>query len=94
MIGAWRGNMRAVQAAIVARGGFDWQSFRAVRTPGAATDGKPANATVCAQWMREACQQGSQVAMGSAVILKTRCMLCAVVILHTKQQRGSGITMN
>jgi len=45
--------MKAVQASIVSKGGYDWQNFRSVRTP--------TNATKCAAFLRSACQNGSQV---------------------------------
>ena len=44
--------MDAVQASIVAQGGYDWQNFRSVRTPQKAA---------CAAFLREACSNGSQV---------------------------------
>ena len=52
LIDAWKSNMDAVQASIVAQGGYDWQNFRSVRTPQKAA---------CAAFLREACSNGSQV---------------------------------
>ena len=52
LINAWKSNMDAVQASIVAQGGYDGQNCRSVRTPQKAA---------CAAFLREACSNGSQV---------------------------------
>lgn len=49
---AWASNMEAVQTAIVAHKGFDWQNFHSIRTP---QQGQ------CAGWIRSQCKSDSEV---------------------------------
>jgi len=50
---AWAANMQAVQAAVLAHGGFAWAYFKQESTP---TKG---NASACAAFFREACAPNS-----------------------------------
>ena len=53
---AWASNMEAVQTAIVAHKGFDWQNFHSIRTP---------KESQCAGWMRSQCKADSEVILGT-----------------------------
>lgn len=52
MQASWASNMKAVQTAIVQKGGFDWQNFRSVGRP---------NKEKCAEFLRAACIKGSEM---------------------------------
>jgi hypothetical protein len=51
MTAGWQHNMEAVQTAIVAHNGFDWQNFKTMRTP--------SKGAKCAAFLRSACTKDS-----------------------------------
>lgn len=50
MYAGWKHNMEAVQTAVVAAGGFDWQDFKRTSTP---------SKSQCASFVRAQCKEGS-----------------------------------